>query len=325
MTNAIIIISYTGVYGWKYIIDCYNSIRNIDKNILVIIVNNYKESLHHYFNNDINLRYIVNETNAFELGSIKTALYSNPDIDYFYIVHDSCIFNSIIDFTNDTIFWKTTIMDISPVMHIISKWCDSYFPGITYNDPTQFMCQGLMGYISRTTLLQTMEYGLKYINVTCKSEAVASEGMFGIILHKINPNICTHYNYKLNTYIIGEQPFDFLVKLAAGKNGGTPYFGFNLHISTGNSAHPSAHMHFIYNNIEYDSLHQCIEHNEHNKKDAVISFYKQNSVSLDQITIPNIDTISIENDKYNISDVLQANKHYFYTLKHFNVFHYESI
>lgn len=319
--KAIVIISYTGNYGWKSIIDCYNSIRNIDRNITIIIVNNYNESLNQQLVNDTNLRYVINENNGYELGSIKIALYSNPDISNFYIVHDSCLFeNKIPDFNNDTIFWKTTILDIAPVMPIINNWINTYFPDININDSSKFMCQGLMGYFSRELLCDAMEYGLKHITITSKLEAVASEGIFGIILDKLKPDITNFYNYKLDDYITGEQPYSFIIKLAGGKSSGSNYITPTIFIYNEHPAHPTYKFPFLYNNTPYDSLEHCIQSNQHHNKETItMNYLKQNKMALDYITSQILPIYTIQNDTYNISSIFESNKHKLYILQYFDI------
>jgi hypothetical protein len=324
VSNAIVIISYTGHYGWSSIINCYQSIRNLDNNITIIIVNNYIEELPTSLRNDNNLRYIP-QANQFELGSIKTALNNNPDIDNFYIVHDSCLFqHSIPEYKEDTIFWKTTIFDISPVMSIIQQWCTEYFPDIIFNDPNSIMCQGLMGYFSRDTLHKAMEYGLKNIQITYKSEAVASEGMFGIILRKINPSISSYYPYKLDTYITGKAPYGSIIKLAGGKNGGTKTNMFHLSIPKGHYAHPSHSFSFEYCHTIYPSLEECVRLQGDHKDTAVMEYYKANKSALEYLTQPHISEYYLEDDNLQICNVLQRNKHYLYTLRYFNIYQYTS-
>lgn len=324
--KAIVIISYSANYGWNSIINCYNSIRNIDKNIIIIIVNNYNEPPNTCFINDFNCRYFTNSENSYELGAIKLALYYNPDIEYFYIVHDSCIFkNNIPFFTTNTIFWKTTIMDISPAIDIIKNWCNNYFPYIQFNNPNAIMCQGLMGYFSKNILLEMFNKGLNKIKVTSKIEAVASEGMFGILLMLIDSNISSYYKYKLNTYISNNAPFDSIIKLAGGKDGFNRSYFFNIFVDNNSIAHTSYKFNFTYNNNKYDSLENCLINNTVDKKDNIIFEYlKQNTEALNILTQGFPCSIIIDNDTCNLNEFILRKIHYLFTLKHFNISEYSS-
>ena len=271
--KAIIIITYTANYGWSTIINAYNSIRSLDNKIKIIIVNNFNEPCHSSFFSDSNCKYLVNLENTYELGAIKLALYSNPDIEYFYIIHDSCLLkNEIPEFTNDMIFWKTTILDISPAADIIQKWCSLYFPDIKYNDTNAFMCQGLMGYFSKKLLHSIFEYGLKYINVSTKIEAVASEGMFGILLKRFCPTILSYYPYKLVDYITNKREYKAIIKLAGGKMGTIPSRFIRINIDNNSIAHPSYRFIFKFNNNTYNSLESCLATNQ-DKKGLILFEY----------------------------------------------------
>ena len=98
MKQAFIIIGYTGKYGWNTIIDCINSIRKYNNTIPIILVNNFNEPCLDLFLSDNNIRYLINEDNTYELGAIKKVIYNTNDIDYYYIIHDSCkILDTIVD------------------------------------------------------------------------------------------------------------------------------------------------------------------------------------------------------------------------------------
>jgi hypothetical protein len=170
--KAFLIMGYSE-YGWGPILNCYVSIRKYDKTTTIIIVNDKDEQLHDDLKKESNLRYKTNKTAGFELGCIKNAVYSYLDIDHFFIIQDSCEFiDNIPEFVKDTMFFNTTILDIAPALDEVKLWCELYFPDITYNNIDNVMCQGLIGYFSRELLLKIFEYGLKYINIKYKHEAV---------------------------------------------------------------------------------------------------------------------------------------------------------
>ena len=166
--KAFVIITYTNS-SWSQLFRCYHSLRKFDSETIVIIVNNFNEDIHHSLQNETNIRYIKNINNGYELGAIKIALYDNEDISEFFIVHDSCEFiNNIPQFENDTILWKTSIVNIAPALDIIKDWCDKYFPDIVYNKITNVICQGLKGCFKRKLLLKIFDYGLKNIEIKYK-------------------------------------------------------------------------------------------------------------------------------------------------------------
>jgi hypothetical protein len=211
--KAYVIITFSES-GWGRLFNCYNSLRNYDNITTVIIVNNSNQDLHNGLVNDTTIRYVKNIENGFELNAIKQALYTFDDITQYFIIHDSCEFLDYIpSFKNDTIFFKTTLTDISPVLDEVKIWCDTFFPDVIYNDIHNIMCQGLMGCFSRDTLINVFEYGLNKITINYKHEAVASEGLFGILLQKINPEIETYYEYPVNDYIINKHQWKFLKKM----------------------------------------------------------------------------------------------------------------
>ena len=183
--RAFVILAYSGdsTYKWNIILNCYNSLRKFEPTALIIIVNNFSDSLHPSLSNDKNLRYNVNIENTWELGAIQTGFYQNQDVDQFFIVQDGITFvNNPPVFENDTMFWENEFRNIAPDLDTIRSWCENYFPQFTsqYALKTNRVCHGLMACLSKEILTAIMDIGLKNIRVTNKSEAVASEGVFGL-------------------------------------------------------------------------------------------------------------------------------------------------
>lgn len=327
MSKAILIISYSAHYGWNNIEKTYNSIRAIHKDMLIIIVNNYNELLpqNSGLRHDTNIRYMINENNTYELGAIKKAVYENEDITHFYIIHDSCLFrDNIPDFHDDeVIFWKTTIFDISPVSAIIKRWCESYFPDIKFDDPSYIMCQGLMGHFSRKLLITLFEYGLKHITVTTKSQAVASEGILGILLTNLCPHIKFYYSNRLADYIHYGIPYDCIIKNAGGKAGMVEPYPFILHVTTNSCAHPDYPFEFTYHDTVYHSLNECLTTN-HDKNDVFLTYLSFHKEALRLLTYEYkidqyIQDFIIDNDSNDVRNLLQSNKNKIYILQYYGI------
>ena len=326
MIKAILIISYSANYGWNSIENSYKSIRVIDKDIVIIIVNNYNENLpqNSCIQNDKNVRYMTNENNTYELGAIKKAVYENTDITHFYIIHDSCIFkDNIPDFHNDeVIFWKTIIFEISPVIYTIKSWCETYFPDIKFDDPSYIICQGLMGHFSRSLLITLFEYGLKYVTVSTKLEAVASEGILGILLTKFCPTVKIYYSNKLDDYICNRVSYNYIIKNAGGKCG--KYNRHFLNVSTNSCAHPDYPFKFTYNDQEYQSLNKCLDVND-DKINVLLIYLSINKEALNFLTQDHYsEDYFIDNDRNNLRNLLLYNKNSIYTLRYYNIIHIRS-
>ena len=327
MNKAILIISYSASYGWNKINETYHSIRAINKDIIIILVNNHNEPLpqNSMLQHDTNLRYMINENNTYELGALKKAVYDNADITHFYIIHDTCAFKDTIpDFDHDeVIFWKTTIFDISPIIHIIKRWCEAYFPKIVFNDPSYIMCQGLMGHFSRDLLVTLFEYGLRHITVTTKSQAVASEGILGILLTNLCPHIKFYYSNRLDDYICHRVPYDCIIKNPGGKIGKLEPSPSILHITTDSCAHPDYLFEFTYCNKVYHSLNECLSAND-DKNDVLLTYLSIHKEALRLLTYEyqidqyNQDYI-IDNDKNDVRNLLQSNKNQVYILQYYGI------
>lgn len=320
--KAILVIVYTGKYGWNIVIDGYHSIRKHNKDILIIMVNNFNEALHPVLSSDTNVRYFTNSENECELGAIRTGVYKNEDVTNFYVIHDSCrLLTDIPNFRDDqeVIFFKTTTMDVAPILHHVKLWCETYFPDIVHNDRKYFICQGLMGYFSRDLLLRALNYGLKNLTIRLKEEAVASEAIFGMVLYTLHPQIEIYYDYALTHYINGKYPWKFLQKISPGKNG-TPTYYYPLSIDKLSVAHPSYQYIFTYNNASYSSLNDCITKNPNgNIKDIIFNYYSTHKEALHILTSKFGSSYLMENDTYGVSGFINEsiNKHYLFCIKYF--------
>ena len=322
---AFLIVAYTGS-GWDYLLNCINSIRNIYSDICIIVVNNHNDIIHPYLKNDINLRYFINEENSWELGGVRTGVYRNIDVTQFMIIQDGCSIINTIPFINDKkeiILFKTPIRNIAPALGIIQEWCKLYFPDIIYNDISGTICEGLMGFFSRDLLLQGFEYGLKYINVTDKPEAVASEGMFGLVLSKLCKNIEGYYDCNLAEFIGNKDTNQFLFKIALSRNVRIWSKVQTFYVPLNNIGHPDSPFQFIYDNNTYSSLNDCISKNVNTlHSNILLHYFKLNIAALLLFTEYHNtffhNYFTIENDIYNISNLIGQNSHELYVIKHFN-------
>jgi hypothetical protein len=316
--KAILMISYTGQYGWNHPIECYKTIRNYYDG-LIIIVNNFYEPIHSNFLNDKNIRYFTNTENLFELGAIKTGIYKNEDITHFLIIHDSCrIIDKIPDFNDEITFWKTTIMDISPAMNIVKDWCNELYPKIIYNDKNYKIFQGLMGHFSRKLLLDAFESGLNNLNIKTKLQAVASEGLFSIILSNYF-NIKQFYENKIDDYMTGKKKFDKFIKREQGGRGPSCSLFYKKEIDINSIAHPTFQHSFYFKKVLYNSLHSCIELNNEFHDEIVLEYYLNNKYITDILTESFYCDYFFENDILNIGNIIRRNRHYMYTIKHFGI------
>jgi len=313
--KAFLIMGYSE-RGWGPILNCYVSLRKYDKTTTIIIVNDKDEPIHDYLKNEINLRYKTNKTSCFELGCIKNAVYSYPDIDQFFIIQDSCEFiDTIPEFTQDTMFFNTTILDIAPALDEVKQWCELYLPDITYNNIEHVMCQGLIGYFSRELLMKIFEYGLKYVNIQYKHQAVSSEGIFGIMLKHFNPNIDTYHPYKINDYVTNVRPWLFLKKHVMGR-GLCVQFKESL-IKKTDIHHPEYKTDFYYKTKRYDSLLNCIKLNNNEIENIVFTYFHNNPDALNLLIYERVSKYVIEDDTNNLSETYYKLHHFFFILKHF--------
>ena len=315
--KAYLIIGYSG-HGWNLILNCYFSLRKFDKTSIVIIINDVNEPLHEQLTKEQNLRYKTNETTSFELGCIKNAVYSYPDIDQFFIIHDSCEFiDTIPEFINDTFLFERSIADIAPALDEVKDWCEKYLPGVIYNDTNNTMCEGLMGIFSRKLLLEIFEFGLKYVNIQYKHEAVSSEGIFGILLKKFNNNIKVFHKYPREEYTQRRQSWVFIKKTVPGRGLCVQFDKINNNIYKGDIHHPETKRNFVYNNVTYDSLLSCIVLNFDDIEEVVFKYYHKNYDALLLLLNKRATNYQVENDYYGISLLLKKLHHCFYILKHF--------
>jgi hypothetical protein len=319
--KAVLIITYTGVYGWKALEECYDSIRKHNAGVLIIIVNNYDEPLINSLISDTNIRYFINSDNTYELGAIKHAVTFNKDIDYFYIIHDSCVVNTRLpDFDKNMFFWKTSTFDIAPVLSIVKEWCKDFFPEIVYNDKNGHICQGLMGYFERALLMRCFEHGLSNITVTNKQEAVASEGMFGLVLKHFESCIDSYYKMPLWVYVEDHSKCDWLVKKAGGKCL-THLPNISLHITKSKLSHPSHPFMFQFNNCQFNTLDECIslQTNENMKDKAVLHYYNNYREALEELVWERYWEFHVEDDINSVGARLTRFRHKIYELYHFGV------
>ena len=315
--KAFLIIGYSG-NGWNFILNCYFSLRKYDKQTTVIIINDKNEPIHDYLKNEINLRYKTNETSCFELGCIKNAVYSYPDVDQFFIIHDSCEFiNTIPDFTQDTFLFERSIFDIAPALDDAKEWCENYLPGIKYNDVKNTMCEGLMGVFSRKLLLEIFEFGLKHVNIQYKHQAVSSEGIFGILLKKFNNNIEVFHKYPREEYTQRRQPWTFFKKTVPGRGLCVQFDKIVNNVNKTDLHHPEQKRSFEYKGTTYDSLLSCIALNFDNIEEVVFKYFHKNYNLLLLVVDKRANKYQVENDYYGIGIIYNKLHHYFYILKHF--------
>lgn len=313
--KAYVIICYTGgkkqEEKWKLCEKCYSSIREHDSISTIIIVNNYQEKECPFLQKDKNLRYFINEENLWELGAIYKAVKENLDVQEFFILQESSfLLNKPPSFEKDIIFWRETFRNIAPALNIVKKWCDLYFPSLTYNSLTNKMCQCLMGFFRRETLEKAFDFGLSKIRVTNKLEAVASEGLFGMVLDKVLENIEVYHQYAVGEYMVGHQPWGFIKKIPNGYISGLPNStrdsGINIFIRKDSICHPFKIFPFIYKGLKYESLYICIkELIEKQASDSIFDiamcYYSQDREALFHLTEKLVNTILIDGDDLGLS------------------------
>jgi len=196
------------------------------------------------------------------------------------------------------------------------------YKDIVYNKITNVICQGLKGYFKRKLLIKIFEYGLKYIHINYKIEAVASEGMFGILLCYFNENIDTYHKYNEHEYILNNQPYDFIIKYYGGR--GPCYSLTDFIIPKDSVCHPEYKYSFGYNNNTYNSLFECIQKNENDKINIVFQYFSLNYNALLVLTNKRSKSYILENDIYNLSSVYYGLHHMFFIFKHFEEIRYDT-
>ena len=333
--RAFVILAYSGdsTYKWNIILNCYNSLRKFEPTALIIIVNNFSDSLHPSLSNDKNLRYNVNIENTWELGAIQTGFYQNQDVDQFFIVQDGITFvNNPPVFENDTMFWENEFRNIAPDLDTIRSWCENYFPQFTsqYALKTNRVCHGLMACLSKEILTAIMDIGLKNIRVTNKSEAVASEGVFGFLLRIVKPDIPFYNNAGDDPnagYKNDPSKYEFMTKKAYGRISGignsrhpeNPVF----YSALGSLTHPLTPHSFHTEGVIYSSLGDALSRNPSNKYHSIfMNYYISNREALLELTNKRFHSFSVEANPFDINSLLRTHNHDMYILKHWGYFFY---
>lgn len=332
MRRAYTILGYSGSgYGWAPILNCYQSLRTFEPDTLVILVNNYNDPIHPLLENEKNLRYFANQENFWELGAIQTAYAKNPDVDVFFMVHDTVTFiGKPPQFEDDIMFWENEFRNIAPELDTIKLWCEQYFPQYTnqYNLASHRVCHGLMACLTKSTLDAIMDIGLKHIRVRNKAEAVASEGILGFLLRIYKPSIrfyneagaCPNLGYKNDP-----AKFQFMVKKALGRISGvgnSVYSNQPTFIAKmGSVAHPETPFSFQAEGVLYSSLAEAIARNHESKYHSIfMNYYIANRAALLELTEKRYGYFDIENNPQNINSLLQRFTHDLYILKHWGYF-----
>lgn len=331
--RAFVILAYSGesTHKWNIILNCYNSLRKFEPTALVIIVNNFSDSLHPSLLNDKNLRYNVNIENTWELGAIQTGFYQNQDVDQFFIVQDGITFvNKPPIFENDTMFWENEFRNIAPDLDTIRSWCENYFPQLTsqYALKTNRVCHGLMACLSKETLTAIMDIGLKNIRVTNKSDAVASEGVFGFLLRIVKPDIPFYNNagYDPNAgYKNDPSKYEFMTKKAYGRISGLGNSRHsenpNFYSAVGSLTHPLTPHSFHAEGVLYTSLGDALSKNPFNKYHSIfMNYYISNRGALLELTNKRFNSFSVEGNPFDMNSLLRTHNHDMYIIKHWGYF-----
>ena len=144
-----------------------------------------------------------------------------------------------------------------------------------------------------------------------------------MILFKIYPQIETYYDHKLDDYITSKKKWLFLQKLSGGKCA-NPIKYYPLSINNVSISHPDYPYTFEYNNTLYSSLNHCIKNNlNKNISEIVLHYYNTNKEAVLILTEQIMSSYIIDNDIYNIGNILTVNRHYLFVIKYFNIFKYE--
>lgn len=332
--KAYLIISYTKNehHGWNPLLNCWKSLRMFEPNELIIVVNNYPHPIHPDIAEDKNLRYHMNTENFWELGAIQTAFFNNPDVDTFFILQDSTlIVNKPPTFETDIVFWYNEFRGIAPVLDRIRTWCKTHFPQLEekYADRKNKMCPALMGCFTRKTLQALMSMGLQDIRVKDKGEAVASEGLLGLLLFSYKPDI-EIYNKTGPSKVCGIEnnpsQYEFLKKIPMGRisgEGNSLYAHQPPYICSIDSiTHPATLFEFEVKGIKYNSLLDAIKQNpQENYLSIFINYFSQNTKALHELTTQRFGSFIVESNPYNINSFLTSFiLHDIWILKHWGYY-----
>jgi FkbM family methyltransferase len=336
--KAYTILGYSGgqEHGWNPILNCYSSLRRFEPEALIILVNNFNDTIHRSLESDKNLRYFKNETNFWELGAIQTAFWENPDVNMFFIIQDGITFtNKPVDFEDDIMFWENEFRNAAPDLDTIKLWCESYFPYLThkYNLPSNRICHGLMCCLTRKTLQTLMDIGLKDIRVKNKAEACASECILGFLLREVNPSIrfyneagaCPNLGYKNDP-----SKYEFMTKRALGRVtgvGNSRYMDSPSFIGKVNTnVHPSIPFQFHAEGVSYSSLLDALSKVPSSKYHSIfMNYYIANRPALLELTEKRYWDFQFEGNPLNINSHIKSIQHDLYILKEWGYyFHAES-
>lgn len=316
---VIVLISFTGKYGWNHTLECLKSIRQFHSEIPVLIVNNFQEECLPQLRQAPSTSYVTNLTNSYELGAIKAAIKTNTEAAFFLILHDSCrLIRPLPRLSDNTIFFQTSLADVAPVLGRVKAWCEQFFPQVQYNDRKSGICQGLMGFFSRTLLLQCLELGLKNVHVRRKPEAVASEALFGLVLQKLCPTIKVYHPHKLDDYMTSKVPWTFLVKLPGGKcEPPEQYEPLRLNFLF-------LQRRFVFQGVEWKSFQECLNNhtNVEMQREVVLSYFNKNRDALHELTKnpeKQVSAVVVEPEgspQNEVSNILRANLTVLHALKH---------
>ncbi len=328
--KAYTILGYSGgqEHAWNPILNCYSSLRRFEPEALIILVNNFNDTIHPSLASDKNLRYFKNETNFWELGAIQTAFWKNPDVNMFFIIQDGITFtNKPVDFEDDIMFWENEFRNAAPDLDTIKSWCESYFPHLTqkYNLVSNRICHGLMCCLRRKTLQDLMDMGLKDIRVKNKAEACASECILGFLLREYKPSIrfyneagaCPTHGYKNDP-----SKYEFMTKRALGRVtgvGNSRYMDHPFFVSNpGDITYPLTPFPFIFENKEYSCLGEALLENSEEKYHTIyMTYFALNRTALLEITAKRFGEFRVYGNPFNMNMYLSKFNHDLYILKHF--------
>jgi hypothetical protein len=222
MSFSFLLLSYTE-NGSRLLENCLQSIRKFYPSQEICIVD--ANPFGHFTDENNTTRYCRCEKNGYELGSIVKGFDYFSDVQNFLIIHDSAIL--INKFPPPNVeqeynkLFSAPKEDMAPCLGIIERWLNETNNSellSKFREENWEITQGLMGYMSRKLFSKMLDLSLGKILVNNKSEAVASEGLFGFLTHVLCPrtNFSIHPE-KLSRYIHGPSEWKYMIKIPTGR------------------------------------------------------------------------------------------------------------
>ena len=207
-------------YGHSYLDGCVQSIRQHYSYPIYIVDNNQSQNQkYHSEHKDIN--YEKNKENAFELGAIWHACQIFKNVDKFIILHNSMLLIDKLPIDIEKCeflsFWKTLASDFSPIIPWAEKKLKE-FNIILEHDKLWYGITGCCCIIDKKYLQMLIDKGYNKIYAKIKSEAVATEVLFGYLIENIlkieNKSL---YEDPIHSYVSGIKKYTCISKIAGGQ------------------------------------------------------------------------------------------------------------